>query len=73
MERKESTPTRENRRRYEEKHKEKRKAANRIFGTSIPRQTYEEIDEFLQTHNISKVTLIIKGFEVLKAETEKNN
>ena len=38
MEKKASTPMRETRRRYEEKHKEERKAANKVFGTSIPRK-----------------------------------
>ena len=71
MERKASTPMRENRRRYEEKHKEERKAANKVFGTSIPRKDYEEIDEFLRTHNISKVDLIYAGYEALKQNNPK--
>ena len=71
MERKASTPMRENRRRYEEKHKEERKAANKIFGTSIPRKDYEEIDEFLRAHNISKVDLIYAGYEALKRSVKK--
>ena len=71
MERKANTPMRENRRRYEEKHKEARKAANKVFGTSIPRQTYEEIDEFLKAHDISKVDLIYAGYEALKQSVKK--
>ena len=71
MERKASTPMRENRRRYEEKHKEMRKAANKIFGTSIPTATYEVIDEFLKTHDISKVDLIYAGYEALKQNIQK--
>ena len=71
MERKASTPMRENRRRYEEKHKEERKAANKIFGTSIPTKDYEEIDEFLKTHNIFKVDLIYAGYEALKQNIRK--
>ena len=71
MERKASTPMRENRRRYEEKHKEERKAANKVFGTSIPRKVYEEIDEFLRAHNISKVDLIYAGYEALKQSVKK--
>ena len=35
MERKASTPMRENRRRYEEKHKEERKAANKVFQSGL--------------------------------------
>ena len=71
MERKASTPMRENRRRYEEKHKEERKAANKVFGTSIPRKDHEEIDEFLRAHNISKVDLIYAGYEALKQNNPK--
>ena len=48
MERKASTPMRENRRRYEEKHNEERKAANKVFGTSIPMAKYKEIEEFFE-------------------------
>ena len=71
MERKASTPVRETKRRYEEKHKESRRAANKIFGTSIPRKKCEEIEEFLQAHNIKKVDLIYAGYEALKAEIQK--
>ena len=71
MERKASTPMRENRRRYEEKHKEERKEANKIFGTSIPTKDYEEIDEFLRAHDISKVDLIYAGYEALKQSVKK--
>ena len=71
MERKASTPMRETRRRYEEKHKEERKAANKIFGTSLPRKDCEEIDEFLKAHNISKVDLIYAGYEALKQNIRK--
>ena len=71
MERKASTPMRENRRRYEEKHKEERKAANKIFGTSIPTKDYEEINDFLKAHNISKVDLIYAGYEALKQSVKK--
>lgn len=71
MERKASTPMRENRRRYEEKHKEERKAANKIFGTSIPTKDYEEIDVFLKAHNISKVELIYAGYEALKQDVQQ--
>ena len=71
MERKASTPMRENRRRYEEKHKEERKVANKVFGTSIPMAKYKEIDEFLKIHDISKVDLIYAGYEVLKQSVKK--
>ena len=50
MERKESTPIRENRRRYEENHKEERKAKCKVWGTSIDRNLADEIEEFLVNH-----------------------
>ena len=71
MERKANPPMRETRRRYEEKHKDERKAANKVFGTSIPRKDCDEIDEFLREHNITKVALIYAGYEALKAEYRK--
>lgn len=71
MERKASTPMRENRRRYEEKHKEERKARNRVWGTSLAREYADEIDEFLKAHNISKVDLIYAGYEALKQSVKK--
>lgn len=71
MERKASTPMRESRRRYEEKHKETRKERNRVWGTSLAREDAEEIDEFLKAHNISKVDLIYAGYEALKQSVKK--
>ena len=73
MERKENTPGRESRRRYEERNKEKRKATSGNFGTMIPRDLYEEINEFLAKNHITKVQLIFAGYEALKAEVEKEN
>ena len=46
MERKEDTPVRKTRRKYEEKNKEKRKQASGNFGTMIPRALFNEINEF---------------------------
>ena len=73
MERKEDTPVRKTRRKYEEKNKEKRKQASGNFGTMIPRDLYEEINEFLAKNHITKVQLIFAGYEALKAEVEKEN
>ena len=41
------------------------------FGTMIPRDLYEEINEFLAKNHITKVQLIFRGYESLKAEYEK--
>ena len=68
MERKENTPGRESRRRYEERNKEKRKATSGNFGTMIPRALYEEINVFLTEHGLTKVKLIEAGYSALKSE-----
>ena len=73
MERKEDTPVRKTRRKYEEKNKEKRKQASGNFGTMIPRDLFDEINAFLEKHHITKVQLIFAGYEALKAEVEKEN
>lgn len=66
MERKEDTARRITRRKYEEKHKERRKQTSGNFGTMIPRALYDEINEFLRVNNITKVKLIVEGYEALK-------
>lgn len=74
MKRKESTPARESRRKYEEKHKDERKAQYKIWGTSVERQFADEIDEFLSRHpNLSKVAIISEGYRVLKERFEPEN
>ena len=56
MEKKETTPRRVERRSYEERNKDKRKQASGNFGTMIPRDLYEEINEFLAKNHITNVT-----------------
>ena len=56
--------------RYEEKHKEKRKAKCKVWGTSVDRKFADEIDEFLVKHNITKVAVIAAGFEALRKQYE---
>ncbi len=71
MERKESTPERERKRTYEERHKDERKAKCKVWGTSIDRKFADEIDEFLARHkNITKVAIITAGFEELRRQYE---
>ncbi len=70
MERKESTPERERKRTYEEKHKDERKAKCKVWGTSVDRQFADEIDEFLSKHRITKVAVIAAGFQALKEKYE---
>ena len=59
--------------RYEEKHKEERKAKSLVWGTSVPRQFAEEINEFLEKHHISKVKLIEAGFNALMDEVAESD
>ena len=61
MERKENTPMRETRRRYEERNKEQRKQKSGNFGTMIPRELFEEINSFLKRYGYTKVQLIEAG------------
>ena len=59
--------------RYEEKHKEERKAKSLVWGTSVPRQFAEEINAFLEKHDISKVKLIEAGFNALMDEVAESD
>lgn len=51
--------------RYEERHKEERKAKSMIWGTSMPREQAEEINKFLKEYGYTKVELIQAGYEEL--------
>ena len=72
MEKKETTPSRAARRSYEERNKDNRKQASGNFGTMIPRELFDEINAFLAKHHITKVELIFKGYEALKAQLEND-
>ena len=58
-------PRSEKDKRYEERHKEERKAKNVIWGTSLPREMAEKIDAFLKEYGHTKVELIQAGYEEL--------
>ena len=72
MKKKENTPGRESRRRYEERNKEKRKAKSGNFGTMIPRELLEEINTFLKEYNLTKVKLIEEGYTILQDKVKRN-
>ena len=72
MNKKKDTPGRLIRRRYEERHKETRKAQYKVWGTSVSRTFAEEIDAFLNENGISKVTLIKEGYAALKKKQSEN-
>jgi len=72
MERKEDTPIRVSRRKYEEVHRVKRHQQNKVWGTSIPRKDADAIDDFLKTHFMSKVDLIMAGFKALQEQVKSS-
>ena len=66
MPRKEDTPLRNARRSYEERNKEERLKATTQFNTRLSKEKYDEINEFLEKHNIRKIDLIYAGYEALQ-------
>ena len=58
--------------RYEEKHKEERKAAHAVWGTSMRREDFEELNKFLKDNHIPKVRLIYMGWQALKEQYKTN-
>lgn len=64
----EDTARRISRRKYEAKRKEERKQTSGNFQAMMPRDKYEEINSFLQENNITKVDLVIAGYEAMKAQ-----
>ncbi|MCM1546115.1 MAG: hypothetical protein NC033_03665 [Clostridiales bacterium] len=56
--------------RYEEKHKEERKARHLVWGTSIDREYAETINKFLKENKLTKVELVVAGYEALKSRCE---
>ncbi|MDE7330589.1 MAG: hypothetical protein K2N30_05870 [Clostridia bacterium] len=54
--------------RYEERHKAERKAKCMVWGTSVPREKAEEINEFLKRYDFTKVQLIEEGYKALQEQ-----
>ena len=73
MERREDTPVRLARRKYEEKVKEKRREQSGTFGTMIPRMLFNEINAFLNETGYTKVQLVKAGYKALLEEKEQLN
>ena len=63
---KEDTPQRMARRKYEEMNKEKRRLASSNFQTMLPRELYDEIDVFLKERHMTKVEFIRRAYEIMK-------
>ena len=59
--------------RYEDKHKAERKAAHAVWGTSMKRDDFEELNKFLKDNRIPKVQLIYAGWTALKEQLNTNN
>lgn len=57
--------------RYEDKHKEERKAKNATFGTSIPRNDLAKLNAFLKENRLTKIELVYAGWRTL--ESQLNN
>lgn len=73
MARKEDTPQRVAYRKYEELHKEERKAKCGNFQTMIPREQLEQINSFLKKYRYTKVQLIQAGYKALLDEVAEND
>ena len=59
--------------RYEDKHKEERKAKCMVWGTSVPREKAEQINEFLKRYGYTKVQLIEAGYKALLDDVAEHN
>lgn len=68
MEKKPETPQRIVRRRYEDKHKDERKTAHAVWGTSMNRDDFDKLNKFLKEHGIKKVELIYAGWLALEEQ-----
>ena len=64
--RKEDTPQRIARRKYEDMNKEKRRLASSNFQTMLPRELYDQIDVFLKERHMTKVEFIRRAYEIIK-------
>ena len=70
--RKEDTPSRIIKRKYEETHKDERRQKNVVWGTSINREYAEEIDAYLKQLGKTKVELIAAGYQALQSQYGPN-
>lgn len=59
--------------RYEEKHKAERKAKCMVWGTSVPREKAEQINDFLKRYGYTKVQLIEEGYKALIDNAAESN
>ena len=65
MAKKADTPIRRARRNYEARNKEEREQATKQYNTRLPRWLHDEICAFLKKNRITKVELIVAGYQAL--------
>ena len=65
------TPKKEIDKRYEDKHREERKAKNATFGTSMSREDLAKLNAFLKANSFTKIQLIYAGWNALEEQLNK--
>lgn len=66
-------PKKEINKRYEDKHREERKAKNATFGTSIPRNDLAKLNAFLKANHFTKIELVYAGWRTLESQLNNPN
>ena len=54
--------------RYEDRHKDERKAAHAVWGTSMNREDFDKLNKFLKDNGFKKVELIYAGWRALQEQ-----
>lgn len=65
------TPKKEIDKRYEDKHREERKAKNAAFGTSMSREDLAKLNAFLEANSFTKIQFIYAGWNALEEQLNK--
>ena len=63
-----ATPKKEIDKRYEDRHREERKAAHAVWGTSMNREDFDKLNKFLKDNGIKKIALIYAGWRALQEQ-----
>lgn len=63
-----ATPKKEIDKRYEDRHKDERKAAHAVWGTSMNRNDFDKLNKFLKDNGFKKVELIYAGWQALQEQ-----
>ena len=54
--------------RYEDRHKDERKVAHAVWGTSMNREDFDKLNKFLNDNGFKKVELIYAGWRALQEQ-----